>query len=402
MSKKHPEKSLSPARVRTVTDPGMYSDGNCLYLVVDPSGAKRWMLRVTIQGRRRDVGLGGLKTVSLAAARDKATEWRRKAREGADPLAERRRERMLKAMPSFEVIAREVHQSHSQSFRNDKHRGQWISSLEEYVFPKIGSRRVDELQPSDVLTVLSPIWLTKSETARRIRQRMKIVFNFAKAKGYRSGDNPLDGISEVLPKHSEKQKHHAALSYSAVPQFIEGLRAAPSVGLSVRLAFEFLILNASRTSEVLLARWDEIDIDNKTWTIPADRMKAGEEHRVPLSPRCLEVLEEAGKISDGGPYVFPGRAQGRALSNMAFIMALRHMKHANITPHGFRSTFRDWCEESGFGHNVAEAALAHTIKDKTEKAYIRTKLFDKRIELMVAWARFATTKPLTKVVKIRG
>ena len=380
----------------------MYADGNCLYLVVDESGAKRWMLRVTIHGRRRDVGLGGLKTVSLADARDKAREWRKQAREGGDPLSDRRRERMLKAMPSFEAIAREVHQSHSQSFRNDKHRAQWISSLEEYVFPKIGSRRVDELQPSDVLAVLSPIWLTKAETARRIRQRMKIVFNFAKAKGYRSGDNPLDGISEVLPKQSEKQKHHAALNYSAVPQFIEGLCAAPNVGTSVRLAFEFLILNASRTSEVLLATWDEIDTDDNVWTIPADRMKAKEEHRVPLSPRCLEIIKEARKISDGGRFLFPGRSQGRPLSNMVFIMALRHMKQENITPHGFRSTFRDWCEESGFGHNVAEAALAHTIKDKTEKAYIRTKLFDKRVELMVAWSRFATTKPLAKVVKMRG
>jgi integrase len=395
---KHPEKALSAVQVRTLEEPGRYTDGNGLYLIVDPSGAKRWLLRTVIKGKRCDVGLGGISVVSLAQAREEAARLRSIARANGDPLAERRQAKRI--VPTFEKAARRVHAAHSKSFRNPKHAAQWISSLDTYVFPKIGSRRVDQIQSADVLQVLSPIWLTIPETARRIRQRMKVVFDWAKASGYRVGDNPVEGVSRVLPKHSTKQEHHAALPHAGLPAFVRNLQTYE--GVSARLALEFLILTAARTSEVIEARWAEIDTQSKTWTIPADRMKAKVEHRVPLSARCIEILEAAKEIADGGEYVFPGDGAQKPLSNMTFNMALRRMKHSDITIHGFRSTFRDWAEEkTNFQNSVIEAALAHTVRNKVEAAYLRTKLFEKRQKLMEAWAAFVTA-PAAKVVQMRA
>ncbi len=249
---------------------------------------------------------------------------------------------------------------------------------------------------------IRPIWTAKPETARRVRQRMKTVFDWAKASGYRSGDNPVEGVAKVLPKRNGKKAHHPALPYAQVPEFIAALRKS-SAGVSAKLAFEFLILNASRTSEVLLMEWGEVDVDSRPWTVPAARMKSGVTHQVPLSPRCLEILAAAKEISDGSPFVFPGRP-GKPLSNMVFEMTLRErMDRTDIVPHGFRSTFRDWAEEkTKFKRSVIEAALAHTIKDKVEAAYLRTRLFDQRRPLMAAWAAFATSKPAQKVVSIRA
>src|SRR5262245_22345543 len=338
---KHPEKVLSATLVRSLVKPGRYIDGNGLYLEVDASGAKRWVLRTVIKGKRCDIGLGGLTVVSLAKAREEAAKMRQLARSGGDPLQERRKERQT--IPTFEDAARQFHENHSKSFRNTKHSNQWIDSLDTYAFPTLGARRVDQIESADVLKVLTPIWLTIPETARRIRQRMKAVFDWAKASGFRSGDNPVDGISKVLPKHNTTQKHFAALPHGQVPSFIQRLREYE--GVSTRLAFEFLILTAARRGEVLKAKWNEVDFEADTWTVPGDRMKAKREHLVPLSPRCLELLTAAKEFADGSEFVFPGLKAKKPLSNMALNMALRHMKQTNCTPHGFRSSFRDWAEE---------------------------------------------------------
>jgi len=379
----------------------MYSDGNCLYLVVDESGAKRWVLRTVINGKRRDLGLGGLSWVSLAEAREEAARLRKIARKGGDPVAERRRERTV--IPTFEAVAREVHASHAATFRNAKHAAQWITTLETYVFPTMGQHQVDKVEPKEILSVLSPIWIEKPETARRVKQRMKTIFDYAKAKGWRSSDNPVEGISKVLPKHNGKTKgHFAALPYAQVPEFIRALRDF-KVYISIKLAFQFLILTASRTSEVILAKWAEVDLEAKTWTVPAERMKGNVAHRVPLSARCIEILKAAKEISDGGEYIFPGRKHGKPLSNMSFLMTLRRMGKSDITAHGFRSSFRDWAEEkTNTQRSVVEAALAHQVENKVEAAYLRTTLFEKRRRLMNSWAAFAAVQPAEKVVKIRA
>jgi integrase len=252
-----------------------------------------------------------------------------------------------------------------------------------------------------VLKALSPIWIEKPETARRVKQRIRVVLDWAKGHGYRSGDNPVDGITQALPRARQAAEHHAALPFAQVPAFLQTLRNAEA-GESAKLAFEFLILTASRTSEVVGAKWSEINREKKVWTIPADRIKAGREHRVPLSPRCLELLKRAEAISDGGNLVFPGRSLGKPLSNMVFLMLLRRLEQSDITAHGFRSAFRDWAaERTNFPRSVCEAALAHVVKDRTEAAYFRSDLFDQRRKLMDGWSGFATTTP-AKVLPIKG
>ncbi len=400
----HPQQRLTALRVRNIKDAGRYADGNGLYLVVDPSSARRWILRTIIRGRRRDIGLGSTQLVPLADARVEASRLRRLARTGGDPLHERRRER--RKMLTFKEAAKLVHESHASTFKNPKHRAQWLASLETDVFPVFGDRDVDSIEPHDVLKALTPIWTAKPETARRLMQRIKSVLDWAKASGYRSGDNAVDGVSKVLPKVRQTARHHAALPYRDVPIFIQDLRKL-NTGDSVKLAFELLILTAARTSEVLQARWTEIDEDEATWTIPAERIKAGREHRVPLSPRCLELLKQAKAIADGGPFVFPARSPKAPLSNMVFLMVLKRSGRSEITTHGFRSSFRDWAEEQTITpRTVVEAALAHVVKDKTEAAYFRSDLFELRRTLMNTWERFATevrtAADSAKVVRIRA
>jgi integrase len=384
---KHAQKSLSAVFIRSVANAGRYGDGNGLYLIVDPSGAKRWVLRTVVMSKRRDIGLGGVYLVSLAEAREEATRLRKIARQQGDPLAERRMEQRV--VPTFEQTAHEVHKTYSPSWKNAKHSQQWINTLSDYVFPVFGNFRVDQVHTPEVLKALSPIWLKKPETARRVRQRIKTVFDWAKAAGFRSGDNPVDGISKVLPKQPNTQVHHTALPYAEIPTFIKTLRKTDASKTAL-LAFEFLVLTATRTNEIINARWDEIDLRSKTWTIPSSRMKTKREHRIPLSRRCIEILKEVRKLSKDNLYVFPNPVTGKPLSNMVFLMLLRRMKQ-DITAHGFRSSFRDWASErTNIPHDVCEAALAHSLKDKTEAAYKRTDLFDKRRELMESWAAFAT------------
>jgi integrase len=380
---RHPHQELTAAAVKT-RSPGRYADGNGLYLVVDPSGARRWMLRIIVRGRRRDMGLGGTQLVSLAQARETARDYRKIARSGGDPLAHRQSQA---AIPTFAEAATRVHQSHEASWRNGKHKSQWITTLEKYAFPYIGTVRVDQIDTPLVLSVLSPIWVTKAETARRVRQRMKTVLDWAKASGFRSGENPIDGVSKGLPKQSAQRGHFSALPFRETAAFVKEVHSS-NCGTSVQLALEFLILTATRTSEVLGLRWTEID--EAMWTLPANRTKPKREFQIPLCPRACEILTQARALSGENEYVFPGQSVGRPLSNMALLMAVRRMR-PDITVHGFRSTFTDWAhEETNFTRVVIEKALNHAIKDKTEGAYRRGELFDKRKDLMLAWEQFVT------------
>jgi integrase len=267
--------------------------------------------------------------------------------------------------------------------------------------PVIGDRPIDTIDSGDVLKVLSPIWTVKPETARRLKQRMKVVFDWAKASGFRSGDNPTEALTKVLPKHKGDTQHHAALPYPAVPAFVAALRTTPDIIPAVRLGLELLILTATRTNEVQLAMWDEIDHERQTWTIPGARMKSGRDHCIPLCPRAVEILQEAQTLPRRGdrPWIFPGHKPHKPLSNMTFLKAARRLTTAPLTTHGFRSSFRDWsAEKTNVARDVCEAALAHVLKDKTEAAYKRTDLFDKRRDLMVLWAQFATNAEATVTV----
>lgn len=396
---RHPDKRLTAVGVRHAKAPGRYADGNGLYLFVDASGAKRWLLRTVIAGKRCDLGLGSAQTVPLIDAREEAARLRRIARAGGDPLVERHRAR--RSVPTFRDAAEQVHAAHSPSFRNAKHAAQWLASLTADVFPVFGDRPVNAIESGDVLKALAPIWTTKPETARRLKQRIKTVLDWAKVKGFRAGENPVDGVTKGLPRVRPAVAHHAALPYNQVPAFLQTLRDADA-GVATRLSFEWLILTAARTSEVLGARWEEIDRTTGTWTIPAARIKSGRDQRVPLSPRCLALLEQAAAITDGGPFVFPGHAPMKPLSNMVFLMLLRRLERDDITAHGFRSAFRDWsAERTNFPRAVCEAALAHVVRDKAEAAYLRSDLFELRRSLMETWAAFATTT-IASVVPIRA
>lgn len=385
---RHPEKALTAVQVRALKVPGRYADGNGLYLVVDPSGAKRWLLRTVVKERRRDIGLGGLTLVSLAEAREKALSYRKLAREGGDPLAERRVAKV--AVPTFAEAVERVHAENAGTWRNAKHAAQWRNTLQQYVCPDLGERTVDRIETPDILRVLTPIWLEKPETARRVRQRIGTVLDWAKASGFRQGENPVAGVTKGLPRQTTMVKHHEALPWAEVPVFIARLRQTR--GEMVRLAFEFLILTAGRTEEIMGARWPEFALDQGLWTVPAERMKGKREHRVPLSTPVLAILERAREFGDGSDLVFPGRRTGKPLSEMAFLMLLRRMK-VPVTAHGFRSSFRDWAAETtAFPNEVVEMAIAHKIKGKVEAAYRRGDLLDKRRPLMQEWAAFVTTQ----------
>ncbi len=390
----HPNRALSALKVRKISKPGRYADGNGLYLVVDPSGARRWMLRIVVQGRRRDIGFGSARVVELADAREAAQHYRGIARRGGDPISELRKARRF--VPTFESAAKMVHAEHAKAWDNAKHTNQWLNTLTAYAFPEIGTRRIDDIETSDLLKILSPIWLTKPETAKRVKQRLRVIFDWAKVSGHRSGDNPVDGIQRALPKRPDRVVHHAAMPYGNVANFVTNMRNG-AFSETIKLAFEFLILTAARTNEVLGCRWEEIDQHNKVWTVPPSRMKAGREHRVPLAPRCLEILERARKIAESAKFVFPGRNPEEHLSSMALLMALRRMGES-VTVHGFRSAFRDWsAERTNFSREVCEMALAHTIRDKTEAAYRRGDLFEKRSKLMKSWAVFANSLATTLI-----
>ena len=384
--------ALSERTVRAAKAPGRYFDGQGLFLMVQPSGARSWVQRVTVKGRRMELGLGPYPVVTLKMAREAALTNRREIRNGENPKTIRRRER---GVPTFAEAARKVFELRRPGWRNDKHAGQWIGSLEEFAFPRLGDRNMDEISTEDVIAVLSPIWHAKPTTAKRVRQRIGSVLTWAVAQGLRP-DNPADAVKAVLARQSNGTTAQRSLPYAEVASAIEAVRTS-QVAPVLKAAFEFLVLTAARAGEVRFATWDEIDLAAATWTIPAERMKAAREHRVPLSKRALDALGEARALrSRHGDLVFPSRG-GRPLTERCFVQALGRLG-IDATAHGFRASFRVWAQEcTNSPREVCEAALAHTIKDKAEAAYARSDLFDKRRELMDGWARYLNPEAATVV-----
>jgi integrase len=388
---------LTALKVEKAKLRGMYCDGGGLYLRVTPDGTKNWVFRFMLNGRPRWMGMGPVHTVSLAEARKRAAEHRLRRHDGIDPIEARRAERLQRRLDdartvTFKKCAEAYIKAHSAGWRNAKHGGQWTATLATYAYPVIGDLPVQAIDTTIVVKVLEQIWTTKPETASRLRGRIEAVLDWAKVRGYRSSENPArwrGHLNKLLPARGKVRKveHHAALPYAELPSFLVALREQE--GIAAR-ALEFAILTAARTGETIFARWEELDLLDKTWTIPAGRMKAGREHRVPLPARALAILEQmhAHHTGDDG-FVFPGGNAGKPLSNMAFLMLLRRMKRDDLTAHGFRATFKTWASErTGFQNEIVEAALAHVVGSKVEQAYRRGDMFEKRRRLMQQWATF--------------
>ncbi len=382
---------LTAVQIKALNNPGKYADRDGLYLNITKRGTKSWIYRYQLHGRRREIGLGSLRDVSLKSARDKASEARSLQQQGVDPKAHRD---SLKHMPvsaevwTFDKCAGAYIESHRAGWKNTKHTQQWANTLYMYASPVFGHLPVDQIDTGLVMQVLEPIWRTKTETASRVRGRIENVLSWAIVQGYREGPNPAlwrGHLSMLLPQRSKVQKviHHAALPYSEISEFLDELRGHK--GLSAQ-ALELTILTAVRTSEVLSAKWSEIDLDACIWTIPGNRMKSGREHRVPLSTQAVALLNGLPKMNG---WVFPSR-KDKPLSNMAMLVLLkRDMGYSESTVHGFRSTFRDWVAETTYyPRELAESALAHVLTDKTEAAYQRGDLLEKRRELMQSWADY--------------
>jgi integrase len=387
------------ARKVEAAKPGKYSDGGNLYLIVSPTGARKWVLRFTWHGKAREMGLGSPASDSLADAREKAAHARRMVARGIDPIAERKR---TGGVPTFGEMADQVHESLSGGFRNAKHATQWKWSLATYA-ASLRDKPVDAISVNDVLQVLKPIWQTKAETASRVRGRIEKILDAAKAKGFRQGENPArwrGHLDHLLAKQSKITRgHHAAMDYQDVAAFIGRLRERDGL---VALALEFCILTAARSNEVLKARWSEVDLEKGIWTLPPIRMKAGREHRVALSKRATAILRRLAEIRTGD-FVFPGRHKDRPLSERAMHLALRRMKFDTVTVHGFRSSFRDWAgNETHYPRDLIETALAHVIADKTELAYRRGDALQKRRTLMEAWAAYCDPNRTAKVLQLHG
>lgn len=393
-------KKLTARTVATLDQDGRHSDGDGLYLAID-GDRRRWLFLFTMNGKRREMGLGSARDITLAEARHLAEEARRQVRAGLDPIEARKVERPV--VPTFGTFADELVTALEGGFRNEKHRYQWRQTLGDDYCSAIRSKKVDEITTADVLAVLAPIWQAKQETASRLRGRIEKVLDAAKAKGFRSGENPAawrGHLANLLPARQKLARgHQPAMPWDAVPVFVGRLRAREAV--SAR-ALEFLILTATRAGEVFGATWAEIDTTAKLWTIPASRMKAGREHRVPLTDRALAILAEMASVRTSpksDAFVFPGGRAGRPLSNMAFRLLLDRMGETGFVPHGFRSSFRDWCGEcTPFPREVAEAALAHIVGNAVEQAYRRGDALEKRRELMNAWAGFIEPKAANVVV----
>lgn len=399
---------LSALAVANAKSKGLYHDGGGLYLQVSASGAKSWIYRYSLHGRAREMGLGSLRDISLAYARIKVAGFRRQRADGIDPIEMRRAERhgaKLEAAKAitFQECAEAYIEANKSGWGNPKHVAQWSASLQSYAYPVFGSLSVQAIDTALAMKVLEPIWSTKTETASRVRGRIESVLDWARARGYRQGENPArwrGHIENLLPARSRVRviQHHPALPYEEVGTFVRSLSGQE--GLAAK-ALEFLILTAARTGEVVGARWDEIDLDKATWTVPAHRIKARREHRVPLSPRAMVILRELNDTRCG-EFVFSVGDGKRPPSNMALLSLLKRMGRADLTAHGFRSTFRDWAaERTNYPREVAEMALAHAVGDKVEAAYRRGDLFQKRRRIMDDWAKYcATVKPTGQVIGI--
>ena len=379
---------LTASQVKSLTAPGRHRADPTLYLVVQPSGSKSWVQRLTIDGRRRDIGLGGYPKIGLADARAKALENRLLVATGRDPLADKRR----RDTPTFREAALADHETRRAKWRNRSHAAEWLRSLERYAFATLGHIPVHRIQQADVLRVLEPFWTTKPETARRVRQRIRAVLAWAQAHNY-IDNNPADSrIDPALPPMPKVKAHLRALDYRDVPAALATIDAS-GASTAARLCLRFLVLTVARSGEARMARWSEIDDETGQWRIPGDRTKIKAEHRVPLSSQATAVLQQARSLDDGSGLIFPSPAKpGHPLSNMALPKVLRDNGLAEqTTVHGFRSSFKTWSlEATDTPSAIVEMAMAHTVGDDVEQAYIRTDLYERRAELMQAWATHAT------------
>jgi integrase len=391
---------------------GIFCDGGGLYLHSDPPAQCSWLFRYRMDGKARWMGLGPYPAISLAKARELASNARTLKSLGSDPITHRDASRAAARLAGARVItfkqcAESYIKAHRVGWRNAAHASQWESTLRAYAYPHIGALSVQAIDTSLVMRVLEPIWTTKPETASRLRGRIETILNWARVRGYREGENPArwkGHLDHLLPAKSKVRRvqHHAAMPYAELPGFMSALRELDSVAAR---ALEFLILTAARTGEVIGARWKEIDLKNRLRIVPAERMKAGKAHRVPLCPRAVAILEaiKPERVA-GDVFIFPGNRPQKPQSNMVFLMLLRRMKLGHLTAHGFRATFKTWAtERTNFPREVIEAALAHVAGDKIEAAYQRGDVFDKRQRLMIAWSEYCVTKPptATNIVSMR-
>ena len=377
---------LTAVKAKSLNKPGRYGDGNGLYLNIAKGGTKSWVQRLTIDGTRRDIGLGGYPAVSLSQARESASKNKSAVANGINPIVEKRRA----AIPTFREAARKVHAINLPTWRNPKHAAQWISTLETYVFPSIGEMKIDTIGKADVLVCLTPVWASKAETARRVRQRIRSVFSWAMAHDYIQHNPAGEGIDAALPAMPRIKAHHRSLPYQEVPALLEAIDATRA-SIANKLCMRFVILTACRSGEARWAAWDEVDLETATWTLGGERMKGGKAHRVPLSDSTLDVLGAAASIYDGSGLVFPSPVRpGRPLSDMTLTKILRDNRLADrATVHGFRSSFRIWAEErTSASHAAMELALAHAVGSAVEQAYMRSDLLEQRRELMQQWADY--------------
>lgn len=387
---------LNALKVSKESTPGYYADGGGLYLQISKSGSRSWIFRFSLAKRSREMGLGALATVSLAEARGLASECRKMLAEGRDPIEARNADRERAALEeadglTFKKAATDYIENNRASWKNAKHAQQWTNTLQTYAFPVIGKIDVRHVDTSMIVRILQPIWATKTETASRVRGRMECVLDYAKAIGKRSGENPArwrGHLDKIFPAEGKVHKieHHPALPYTELPAFMRELRARE--GLSARV-LELTILTCARTTEALDVQPSEFQLRNRLWVVPAARMKAKREHRVPLCDRAIALIQTALDQPRDGKYLFPGERKGRPLSNMAMLNLLERMGYPDITVHGFRSTFRDWVADcTEYPDSLADMALAHVVADKTDAAYRRGDMLERRRRLMEEWARF--------------
>jgi len=388
---------LNARAVGTITKYGRHADGGGLYLSISPNGGRRWVFLFRWHVKPTEIGFGSARDVTLARARELASQARGKLAEGINPKDARRSSEGA----TFGECADRVIEAMQSSWRNTKHAAQWKMTLRDYAAP-LRRLPADTITTEDVLSVLKPLWNDKPETASRLRGRIERVLDAAKAQGLRSGENPArwrGHLDQLLPRRLRLTRgHHAAMKYAELPAFMRDLQSRKA---TAAMALEFAILTAARSGEVLGARWQEFELDRAMWAVPATRMKAGREHRVPLSRPALKIAKAMHEARDGD-FVFPGQKPGKPLSVMALEKVLRRMKIDSVTVHGFRSAFRDWAAEcTNFTNEVCEAALAHVIENKAEAAYRRGDLFEKRRKLMEAWGNYCTARKARKVVEFR-
>ena len=392
--------ALSATRAKALKDPGRYADGGGLHLYISKAGGKSWVQRITIDRRRRDIGLGAFPSVGLAQAREKAADNRAAVAEGRDPVAEKH----SPAMPTFREAARAVHAANKPRWRNDRHSASWMQTLERHAMPTLGNTPLDRVDRGAVLRVLTPIWTTRPETARRVRQRMRTVFRWGMAHGFMESNPAGEAIDGALAPMPKVKAHLRTLQYPDVSAAVETV-AASAASVAAKQCFRFLVLTAARSGEARGATWEEIDIAGQEWRIPSRRMKAGMEHRVPLSRQALDVLGEAMVLRDESGLVFPSPLKaGAPMSDMTLTKILRAVGLADrATVHGFRSSFKDWTlEQTDTPWAVSEAALAHVLGNSTEQAYARSDLFERRRTLMQQWADYLAGEPQGELAPQHG